>query len=154
MKKIKIVLLCCMTTMLFVSCSDDDEGTSEGPSLEAKWELKKIGKIDEDGAESLSDYENPSDCNSDSFELLDDGSTKCLSYSKPEGSEECVEGVVAGTWYEEEGGTFTMTFPGDYKRTYEVLELTTSSLKIKFVKDEPETQAADADNLWLYQAVN
>jgi len=153
MKKIKIGLLS-LAIMMFAGCSEDDEGSSADPALEAKWELQKIGKIDEEGTENLSEYENPSGCDSSSFELLDDGSTKCLSYNKPEGSEECVEGVVAGTWYEEEDGTFTMTFPGDYKRTYEVLELTTSSLKIKFVKDEPETQAEDADNLWLYKAVN
>lgn len=143
------MLACMAISSLFISCKDDNE--SKPASLEAKWELQQMGKLKEGGVEELTDFVNSSGCANNNFALLSDGSTRCLSF-KRDADNKCVEGVVSGTW-SKSGNTFTMVFPGPYQRVYEVMELTSSRLKIKFLEDEPKQQTADADNLWVYKKI-
>jgi hypothetical protein len=150
MKILKILLIVLIASPVLVSCRDDDE--KNPATLQAKWELRQYGKISSTGTQTLADVVNPSGCANDNFALLADGTTRCLKFGK-DGNDQCVEtSFVAGTW-SKSGKTFTMVFPGPYQRVYEVLELTTTTLKIKFLEDSPKKQADDADNLWVYTRI-
>ena len=151
MKNLIVTTLTGMSMLLCVACKEDNE--KPAPSLEAKWELQQIGRIEENGDEDLSDHSNADGCDKSNFELLNDGTTRCLSFHRDEESEMCEESVVSGTWTKG-NHEFTMIFPGPYERVYKVLELTETTLKIKFLSDSPEKQTAEADNLWTYKKIS
>lgn len=117
------------------SCSSDDKNSSG--SIEGKWTPVKMGTILA-GQEILSDIPNEGKCDSDIMEFIAGGKFTDLTYEFF--NKKCTSSTDNGTWSLKDK-TLTTTYDGDTEvNTFEVMELTKSTLKIK------QTEKVDASN--------
>ncbi|MET2996876.1 lipocalin family protein [Flavobacterium columnare] len=115
------------------SCSKDDDSTpiTSVASLEGKWQLTKEGGII-NNQEVLTDYQHTSGCAKDYMEFLSGNITKEHYFKNPN----CQETIDTGTWNKTNNSvviTFT-NVPTPTNVNFEILELTSTTLKMKFVR--------------------
>lgn len=136
MKKLSILFLSVLTLGLSVaSCSSDDDNSSA--SIEGKWTPVKMGSI-LDGKEILVNIPNEGKCDSDIIEFTADAKFTDLTYEYE--NSKCTSSTDKGTWSLKDK-TLTTTYDGDTDlNTFEVTELTKSTLKLK------HTEKIDASN--------
>lgn len=127
MKKFqRLVLLFLVGSLTLVSCNKDNDKEA---SIEGKWLYSKEGTI-VNGQELLVDYQHTSGCNKDYTEIIAGGSVKDVYYES-NGNGGCDQITDTGSW-SRNGNTISATFSG-YTNTGEILELSDTTLKIKFV---------------------
>lgn len=127
MKNFKqLVLLFLVATATLTSCNKDDE-----TSIEGKWQLSKVGSV-VDNVETLEDYEHSIDCNKDYVEFAPGGIYNGFFYDVDD-TTTCEEYFISGTW-SKNGNIITNTLDGEISPA-EILELSDSTLKIKYVDD-------------------
>ena len=142
MKKILFCFLA-ISSIALTSCSSDDNTTNENPIIEdtnsqkfvGKWNLK-TGIIIEDGQTYTIDLKTEG-CNYDFFDLRSNG-TKDEVYHSEDGN--CTEENFVGTWvYDQTDNTITTIDTDDnYEMVYEVIEISTNSMKVKLISDDGE----------------
>jgi len=131
MKKLSILFVSVLTLGLAVtSCSsdDDDKGTIEG-----KWTPVKFGTVVE-GKEILVAIPNDGKCSEDIIEYTADGKFTDLTYEFYDNK--CEASTDKGT-YTFVDNILSTTYEGETEaEKVEVIELSKSSLKIKYVEDD------------------
>ena len=125
----KLVLLFLVASVALVSCNKDDDSGSG--SIEGKWQFSKEGFI-ENGIEELENYEHSPNCNKDNIEFVAGGVYKGTIYDV-DGTTNCEIYSITGTW-SKNGNSLSNTVSGQTS-TAEILELSSTTLKIKFVDD-------------------
>lgn len=128
MKKLSVLFLSVMALGLSVaSCSSSDDDNSG--SIEGKWTPVKMGSII-NGTEVLVNIPNEGKCDNDIVEYTSDGKFTDLEYEFT--NNKCTPSTDKGTWTLKDK-TLTTTYDGDTEvNTVEVLELTKSTLKVKY----------------------
>lgn len=130
MKKLSIIFVSILTLGLTtVSCSSDDD--KDNGSLEGKWEVTEQGVIF-NGIEKLEAYDNEGGCEIPSMTYSTDG--KFVDTTSDYWDSKCSTYTEEGTW-KKDGNTITLKY-SDEEVKYEVIELTSSTLKIKFTYSE------------------
>lgn len=140
MKKI-ILSLSVLACFAISSCSSDDNkeeiviDNSVSQKFIGKWNLK-TGIIIEDGQTYTIDLKTEG-CNYDFFDLRSNG-TKDEVYHSEDGN--CTEENFVGTWvYDQTDNTITTIDTDDnYEMVYEVIEISTNSMKVKLISDDGE----------------
>lgn len=129
MKKLSILFVSVLTLGLAVtSCSSDDDNSG---SIEGKWAPVKMGTLI-NGQELLVAIPNEGKCDSDITEFKTDGKFTELSYEFYDNK--CNSSTDNGTWTLKDK-TLSTTYSGDTSaETFEVLELTKSTLKLKYTE--------------------
>lgn len=132
MKKISILFLSVLAISLaVVSCTDNDDKIQ---SIEGKWIPVQLGKI-VDGKEVLSDYPNEHNCESDVMEFTNDSKFTDLMHLFADNN--CMAVTAKGTWLLNEKH-LTLTYEDQQINNIEILELTKSTLKIKYTGKSDE----------------
>ncbi|MCD0468428.1 lipocalin family protein [Flavobacterium sp. JAS] len=135
MKKLSILFLSVLTFGFTVtSCNSDDDNSG---SIEGKWTPVKMGSV-LNGQEILVNIPNDGKCDNDIIEYTTDGKFTDLSYEFFDNK--CTSSTDKGTWSLKDK-VLSTTYDGDTEvNTVEVLELTKSTLKVKY------TEKVDASN--------
>jgi hypothetical protein len=132
MKTIKVVLAALVISAFsFTSCSSDDEGSSTGGDLTAKWNpTKTIVKIA--GEEFDEPYEsNEPGCSKDYAEFTDEGDFNFVIYVEdPNTPGACVASPATPQTYTKSENTLVIS-GGQYGGTYTITRLTGSELRVK-----------------------
>ena len=122
----KNLLLFVSTLVLgLTSCSKDDDSSSDSSNIEGRWEYFQEGTI-VGGTETLVSWDHECTTKKDYVELLSGGVMKDMVYW-----DDCVDDVVTGTW-SSDGTNFSASIGGE-NTSGEILTLTSSTLKIKYV---------------------
>jgi hypothetical protein len=130
MKTIKVVLAALVISAFsFTSCSSDDEGSSTGGDLTAKWNpIKTIVKIA--GQEVEQPYEeNEPGCSKDYVEFTDAGAFNNVIYFK-NADNVCTEDSGAPVTYTRNENTIVIS-GGEFGGTYTITRLTGSELRVQ-----------------------
>ena len=124
----KIILLLPVIFLGLSSCSKSDP-TPENVtiSLEGKWQYTKVGTIT-NNQEILMDYQHTAGCTKDYIEILAGGILKSHEFNNPN----CQETINTGTWTKNIN-SITVTYPNQPTLYGEILELTNTTLKEKFI---------------------
>lgn len=130
MKKLSILFVSVLTLGLsLTSCSSDDDNNNA--SIGGKWTPVKMGSI-LNGQEILVAIPNEGKCDSDVFEYTADGKFTDLSYEFS--NNKCEASTDKGTWSLKDK-VLSITYDGDTEvNKVEILELTKSSLKVKYTE--------------------
>ncbi len=129
MKKLSILFVSVLTLGLsLTSCSSDDDN---GGSIEGKWEVTHQGVIF-NGQEALEAYDNEGGCEIPSMTYSSDG--KFVDTTSEYWDSKCSTYSEEGTW-KKEGNTITLKY-SDEEVKYEIAQLTSNTLKIKFTYSE------------------
>ncbi|WP_298396681.1 lipocalin family protein [Flavobacterium sp.] len=129
MIKFKKLFLCSVLSIGLLSCSkDDDSNNAAAVALAGKWQFTKTGTINSNNQEVLTDYQHESGCTKDFIELTAAGVLKSHEFENPN----CQETISTAS-YSRNNNTITITYPGDPAINGEILELTNTTLKVKFV---------------------
>jgi hypothetical protein len=125
----KIFLTLSILLLGLSSCSKDDESTptTTVASLEGKWQFTKEGEIT-NNQEVLVDYQHTSGCTKDYTEFLSGNIIKDHYFDNPN----CQETIDTGTW-NRTNNSVVLTYPNQPNTNLEILELTSTTLKVKFV---------------------
>ncbi|MDR6761226.1 hypothetical protein J2Y38_001424 [Flavobacterium sp. 2755] len=129
MKKLSILFVSVLTLGLTaVSCSSDDD---DNGSIEGKWEITHQGVVF-NGQEALEAYDNEGGCEIPSMTYSNDG--KFVDTTSEYWDSKCSTYSEEGTW-KKDGNTITLTY-SDEEVKYEIAELTSNTLKVKFTYSE------------------
>lgn len=130
MSKLKNVCIL-LTLVIFglTSCSKDD--TTPVNPIEGKWQFTKQGTMT-NNQETLSDYSHTIGCTKDYTEILP-GNILKLHYFENNATTNCVEFIDNGTWTRD-NAIFIIAFPNEPNTNNEILELTSTTLKLKYVE--------------------
>lgn len=111
------------------SCSKDDEETPTPapPTIEGKWQITKEGEI-VNNQEVLTNYQHATGCTKDYTEFLTGNVIKDHYFDNPN----CQESIDTGTW-SKNNNNLVLTYPGQPNINVEILELTSTTLKVKTV---------------------
>lgn len=130
---IKLKNLAVVLSIAFIglsSCSkDSDSGSGTGGTLQGKWQFSKEGVM-VNNQEVLEDYEHASGCTKDYTEILANNVIRDHYFDNPN----CEETIDLGTWARS-NNNLVFTFPDDYVTSLEILELTSTTLKVKSVDE-------------------
>jgi len=129
MFKTKYLFLLLSIIFLSVSsCSKDDDAvpTAATPTIEGRWQFTKEGEI-VNNQEVLSLYQHTTGCTKDYTEFLTGSVIKDHYFDNPN----CQETIDTGSW-SKNNNALVLTFPGAPVVNAEILELTTTTLKVKF----------------------
>jgi hypothetical protein len=128
---IKLKNACIIVSVLvfgLTSCSkNDDSTTSQTASIEGKWQYTKVGTIS-NNQEVLTDYQHTLGCTKDYIEILPTSILKIHEFD----NSNCQETIKTGTWNRSNNALVVM-FPGEPNTNGEILELTNTTLKVKFL---------------------
>jgi len=130
MFKFKNLFLLLSTLFLgFSSCSKDDDTTqtTDTISIEGKWQFTREGEIT-NNQEVLVDYQHTTGCTKDYIEFLSGNVIKDHYFDNPN----CRETIDTGTW-NKNNNSVVLTYPNQPNTNLEILELTNTTLKVKFV---------------------
>jgi hypothetical protein len=112
----------------FLSCSKDDSTpVAEVYSIEGKWQFTKEGTIT-NNQEVLTNYQHTSGCTKDYTEILAGNVIKDHYFDNPN----CQETIDTGTW-SRSNNSFVIYHSGQPDINTEIMELTSTTLKVKFV---------------------
>lgn len=136
MKKLSILFVSVLTLGLAVtSCSSDDDNNG---SIEGKWAPVKMGSV-VNGQEILVNIPNEGKCDSDIIEFTSDAKFTDITYEF--NNNKCESSTDKGTWSLKDK-TLTTIYNGDTEsNAFEVLELTKSTLKLKYVEKIDDTNS-------------
>ena len=110
------------------SCSkDSDSDSATGGALEGKWQFTKEGVV-VNNQEVLDNYAHTSGCTKDYTEILAGNIIRDHYFDNPN----CQETIDVGTWTRS-NNNLVFTFPDDNVTSLEILELTSTTLKVKMV---------------------
>ncbi|WP_417940638.1 lipocalin family protein [Flavobacterium sp. RS13.1] len=125
MKKILSTSLLILVTVLFFSCSSDDEKTTE-PTIIGKWEFYKLGSVNSNGIENLVDYNNYCTSENDNIEFT------TSNFSETYHGSNCQKNAGGGT-YTNENNTIRFYYSKNNEGSYyyEIISLSASELKVK-----------------------
>lgn len=129
MTKLKNLFLT-LPVMIFslYSCSKSDPTPETvAVALEGKWQYTKTGTIT-NNQEVLTDYQHASGCTKDYIEIQAGGVIKSHEFDNPN----CQETINTGTWTRN-NNSITVTYPSQPTLNGEILELTNTTLKTKFM---------------------
>ena len=129
MKTIKVLLSALVISAFSFSCSSDDDGSSTGGDLTARWNpTKTIVKIS--GESFTQNYtSNEPGCDKDYIEFTDGGLVNNAIYFK-NAEEVCTQDAATPVEYTRTDNTLVIA-DGEYGGTYEISKLTGSELQIK-----------------------
>ena len=122
-----LVILPIMILSLYSCSKSDSTPANVAVSLEGKWQYTKTGTI-KNNQEILTDYEHAAGCTKDYIEFLASGVIKSHEFDNPN----CQETISTGTWTKN-NNSVVLTYPSQPVINGEILELTTTTLKTKFV---------------------
>ncbi len=124
----KLLLVLPLIIICFCSCSKDDSTQQNAVStLEGKWQFTKEGTIT-NNQETLTDYQHTSDCTKDYTEILTGNILKDHYFNNPN----CEETIDTGTW-NKNNNSLVFSYPNEPNVNAEILELSNTTLKVKFV---------------------
>jgi len=131
-KRILLFVSILSFSLAFNSCSkDDDSGASTSGNIVGKWIFLKQGEI-VGGEEVLYPYENSCSSENDFTELYSNGTLRDVYYNSS-----CSESIDNATW-SRSGNMITVSYgPGD-SSTSEIIELTSTKLKVKYYDEVDE----------------
>ncbi|MBN9285629.1 MULTISPECIES: lipocalin family protein [unclassified Flavobacterium] len=110
------------------SCSNDDSSPEQAPvQIEGKWQFTKEGKIT-NSQEVLNDYQHTSGCSKDYTEILAGNVIKDHYFDNPN----CQETIDTGVW-NKSNNSMTLVYPNGSAINAEIMELTNTTLKMKYV---------------------
>lgn len=110
------------------SCSkDSSSGQGTGGALEGKWQFTKDGVM-VNNQEVLDNYAHTSGCTKDYVEILTGNVIKEHYFNNPN----CQETIDVGAW-SRTNNNLVFTYPNQSNTTLEILELTSTTLKVKNV---------------------
>ncbi|MEZ0006170.1 hypothetical protein ABH942_001533 [Flavobacterium sp. 28YEA47A] len=125
----KLFLILPVIIFSLYSCSSDDS-TSATVTLEGKWQYTRIGTFT-DNQEILMDYQHTPGCSKDYIEILPGGIIKNHEFNNPN----CQETISTGTWTRS-NNSITVRYPDQPAIPGEILELTSTTLKTKFIQPD------------------
>jgi hypothetical protein len=130
---LKLKNACIVLSLLIfglTSCSKDDSTpTPTSFPIEGKWQFTKDGTIT-NNQEVLSDYQHTLGCTKDYIEILA-GNILKLHFFENNATTNCVEFIDIGTWTRN-NNSFVLSFVNEPNVNSEILQLTSTTLKIKF----------------------
>lgn len=129
MKKFSMMLVAFVTLGLSSCSSDDDSSSNTTASIVGKWEFLQEGEI-VNGVETLAAYNHTTGCSKDYIEFKANAAFDDVFYNNT--ATGCVSENDPGTWTQN-GTTITTTYTGGTPETGEILILTETTLKLKFV---------------------
>ncbi|MGX7666091.1 lipocalin family protein [Flavobacterium pedocola] len=135
MRKIALLFVSALTLGLsFTSCNKDDDSSDSSGTITGRWYYSKEG-TSVDGTEVMVDYSgNESGCSKDYMTFNSGGTVVVTDYDSFDAP--CEVFTSNGTW-SKEGNYVTVNFEGEAK-TYEILILNSSMLKVRSVSGEVE----------------
>lgn len=122
----KIITLVLVVFSVFGCSKKEVSEEITTPSIEGKWQFYKEGEL-VSGQEVLSLYEHSPGCTKDYSEILGGGIIKDHYFNSS-----CVESVDTGNWVKN-NTTLTLTYPSESPTNLEILELTVTTLKVKYI---------------------
>jgi hypothetical protein len=135
-------LLSIFIFLIFVSCSKDGDGGTSG-NVVGKWAIIKASGIENGQEVGLEDWVNQP-CGKDFIEFIDGGQFKQASYS----NNNCSTPPATGTWAKV-GNTIKIS--GGSTAVYEVVSVTSNSLKMKF---KNPTLADVYEDIFYFERLN
>lgn len=112
------------------SCSSDGSSQEQAASIVGKWQYTKTGTIT-NNEEVLNDYPHTPGCTKDYIEILSPNIVKSHEFDNPD----CDETIKTGTW-SRSNNTLVVTYPDEPNTNGEILELTSTTLKVKFLSPD------------------
>ena len=112
---------------IYACKKSDSTPASVAAALEGKWQYTKTGTIT-NNQEILTDYQHTTGCTKDYLEILTSGILKSHEFSNPN----CQETISTATWIRS-NNSLTVTYPSQPVIYGEILELTSTTLKTKFI---------------------
>ncbi|WP_418263551.1 lipocalin family protein [Flavobacterium faecale] len=129
MKNLKMLMLALMVSLFVVSCSKDDDPTTQD-LLVGKWEFMQSGYVDTTGKETLYDWDSDCETKKDYLQFLG-GTVLKESYY-----DDCSNTVdYNGTWTLNDKTITTANSDEFGSRNLEIVELTDTVLKVRFPYD-------------------
>lgn len=126
---IKFMLLVIFFTSSFISCSkDDNPSVIPATSIEGKWQFSKNGTVFND-QEFLVDYEHGQGCTKDYLDFLPNSVLKTYNHDD---QSNCETIITTGAWTKIDNTLLLKSF-GEEDINAEILELTATNLKVKFM---------------------
>jgi Lipocalin-like domain len=121
-----------LSTLIFGlnSCSKNDSTREQVASIEGKWQYSKTGTIT-NNEELLTDYQHTPGCTKDYIEILASNILKSHEFT----NSDCQEVTKTGTW-NRSNNTLVVTYPDEPNNNGEILELTNTTLKVKFLNSD------------------
>lgn len=127
-KFLKKLLILHLLVFSFYACSNNDSSSETNTAaLEGKWQYTKTGTIS-NNQEILTNYQHTSGCTKDYIEILAGGILKSHEFNNPN----CQEIISTGSWTRS-NNSITISYPNQPNVNGEILELTTTTLKTKFI---------------------
>ncbi len=127
MKKLKMVAFAILASLFVVSCTKDDEPTTQ-VLLSGKWEFMQTGNIDSTGNETLYNWIGECDSKKDYIQFLV-GNVLRESYYYTN----CTQTTdYNGTWSFEDKTITVVNSEIFDSKNLEIVELTATTLKVKF----------------------
>lgn len=134
MKNLKMLMLAFMVSLFVVSCSKDDDPTTQD-LLVGKWEFMQSGYIDSTGKETLYDWSGDCDTKKDYIEFLEGNVLREIFYYDCTKTYESLE-----QWNLTDKTISTVNSDEFGSRNLEIVELTNSLLKVRFPYDVKQTK--------------
>ncbi|MBS1535255.1 MAG: lipocalin family protein [Bacteroidetes bacterium] len=128
MNKLKSISILVVFIFGITSCSSDSS-SKQSAALAGKWQYSQTGTL-VDNEEVLTDYEHSAGCTKDYIEILSTNVIKSHEYDT-----DCSETLKTGT-ISRSNNTVSITYPGEPAFSGEILELTATKLKVKFVSED------------------
>ncbi|KQO34697.1 hypothetical protein ASF10_03015 [Flavobacterium sp. Leaf82] len=136
MKKLSILFLSVLALGLAsVSCSSDDDNSG---SIEGKWTPVKMGSV-VNGQEVLVNIPNDGKCDNNTIEYISGGKFTDIEYEFE--NNKCTPLTDKGTWTLKDNILSTIYDGETEVNTVEVLELTKSTLKVKYTEKIDNTNS-------------
>ena len=123
-----IALVLLMSAITSCSKSDDTPAAQANP-IEGKWQFSKEETFT-NNQEALVDYQHTPGCTKDYIELLS-GNVLKEHYFENNGTTNCQEIIDVASW-SRNNNTLTFVIPNEPTLNSEILDLTPTTLKIKF----------------------
>ncbi len=124
----KLFLILPVIIFCMYSCKKSDSTlVTVAVTLEGKWQYTKTGTIS-NNQEILTDYQHTAGCTKDYLEILIGGILKSHEFANPN----CQETINTGTWTKS-NNSLTVAYPSQPVINGEILELTSTTLKTKFI---------------------
>ena len=121
----KLTALFLLVTLSFTSCNkSDDNGVTTSGNIVGKWIFFKEGTL-VNGQEVLTDYQHEAGCGKNNIEYKANGISTYTEYNP-----NCVVSMFNGT-YTKNGDTLVV-IDGGYTITYTILQLDSTTLKVKY----------------------
>lgn len=132
-KRVLLFVSIVSLSLIFNSCSkDDDNGSSTSGNIVGKWIYLKQGEI-VGGEEFLYPYENSCTSENDFTQIYSNGTLRDVYYNST-----CSESIDNATWTRS-GNMITVSYGPGESSTSEIIELTSTKLKVKFYDEVDDT---------------